>query len=158
MPQSWPVKNPPQTPHVTSHGIQIKVRGKVVGSITNLKPGIPNRAFTQIYELNPLSSGHIIDQVPGNLTGFEVTCQRADIWNEPFELAFGGDMSIYEAIGNQNVPFELYEYLWFPNGYKRISVYRQTWIRSVSRTYDTGRDRVVLVDGSFVYVRKDRIA
>jgi len=158
MPQTWPVKNPPQTLTKTSHGIQIKVRGVVIGSIASFKPGPWRREFTHIYELNPLSSGHPVDVVPNNLSGFKIAVTRYDIWTAPFELVFGGKMSIFEALGNQNEPFDVYQYFWHPDGSKEISVYRNTWIEQVGRTYDAGRDRVVLVDGSFVYLRKDRLA
>jgi len=158
MPTTFPVRNPPQTVTKTSHGVQIKCRGVAIGSISSFVPGPWRREFTHIYELNPLSSGHPVDVVPNNLSGFEIRVSRYDIWTDPFEKVFGGDMSIFEALGNQDRPFEIYQFFWHPDGYKEISIYRGAWIREVGRTYDAGRDRVILVNGSMVYLRKDRIA
>ena len=158
MPTSYPVKNPPQTLTRTSHGIQIKARGLTIGSIASFKPGPRTREFTHIYELNPLSSGHPVDVVPGNLGGFNIAVTRYDIWTEPFEKAFAGAMDIYEALGNQDRPFELYQFMWHPDGSKEIIVYRNVWIKEVGRQYQATADRVVSVGGSFVYLRSDRIA
>lgn len=158
MPVTYPVKNPPETLTKTSHGIQIKVGGEVIGAVTSFVPGPARREFTHVYELNPLSSGHPIDVVPNNLTGFEIRVSRYDIWRQPFERVFGGTISIYEALGNQDRGFDMYRYFWHPDGYREVLVYRNTWIREVGRTFDAGRDRVILVNGSFVYLRKDKIS
>lgn len=158
MAQPYPVRNPPITTHKSTHGIQIKVNGVTIGSIQDFTHGPIQRAMTTIYELNPLSSGHPIDVVPGNLSGFTLKVSRYDIYTEPFEKVFGGSTDIYEALGMQNRGIEIYRYWFHPNDYKEILVYRNCWLQQVGRTISLGRERTVLADGSFAYVRHDKIA
>ena len=158
MPKTYNVTNPPKTLSKTSHGLQIKVRGITIGAIETFIPGPVSRGVGYVYELNPLSSGHPIDRVPGNLGNFELKISRVDIWTEPFEKAFGGSMSYVDALGRQKEPFEVYEYFWHPDGYKEVWVYRGCWLTSAGRAYKASSgDRVVMVDGGLAYLRKDRI-
>lgn len=158
MPTTYPVHNPPDTVVKSSHGIQIKVRGTTIGVISNFTPGPETRQMTHVYELNPLSSGHPVDLVPGNLAGFTINVARYDIWNEPFEKIFGGGIEIYEALGNQYKPFEVYRYWYHPDGYKEILVYRNCYMSSVGRNFQSTGDRIVMVNGTMAFLRKDKIA
>jgi hypothetical protein len=157
MPQVYPVKNPPASLTKSSHGIQIKVGGNTIGAIARFAPAAYTRGMTHIFELNPLSSGHPIDVVPGNLGGFTLGVNRYDIWKQPFEQVFGGDISIEEALGNQSNPFEVQQYLWRPDGYKELTVYRGAWFSSIGREYTNTGDRIVMVTGTLTFVRRDKI-
>lgn len=157
MAKSFPVRNPPNTLIRTSHGIQIKVNGVTVGAITKWTPAAYTRQMTHIYELNPLSSGHPIDVVPGNLGGFKIAVNRYDIWKEPFEKAFTGDISLMEALGNQVEPFDVYQYFWNPDGYKELVVYSGCWFDSIGREFAADATRVVMVTASLTFIRRDRI-
>jgi len=157
MPNAYPVKNPPHTLVKSSHGLQIKVNGRVIGSISRWTPAPIDRRFTQVYELNVLSSGHPIDNVPQNLGGYTITVTRADIWKEPFEKAFGGNIDLYEAIGRQDRPFEVYQYFYHPDGYVELIVWRGCWFSRVGRDYSSTGDRIVLVNAELTFLRRDRI-
>ena len=158
MPKTFQVSNPPNSLLKSSHGFQIKVNGITVGAIESFKPGPISRNVEYAYELNPLSSGHPIDRVPGNLSGFEIAITRADIWTVPFEKAFGGNISYYDALGRQKDPFEVYEFLWYPTGYKEVWVYRGCWLTRAGRSYSATGNRIVMVEGALAFLRKDRIA
>jgi hypothetical protein len=156
-PQAFPVRNPPETLVKSSHGLQIKVKGVAIGSISIWRPAALERGMTHIFELNPLSSGHPFDVVPGNLGGFTIDVERYDIWKEPFEKVFGGSVSLVEAIGNQKSPFEAFQYIQHPDGYKELMVYRQCWLSSVGREYSSTGDRIVMTRGRLTYVRRDKV-
>ena len=155
--QTYPVRNTPESLVRTSHGIQIKVRGEVIGAIKSWSPDAYTRGFTHVWELNPLSSGHPIDLVPGNLGGFTVRVDRYDIWKEPFEKVFGGDISLMEALGNQQRGFECYQYLWHPDSFKELVVYRNCWFSSISRSYTSDGDRIIVASGTLHFLRRDKI-
>lgn len=157
MPNVWPVKNPPDTLVKTSHGIQIKVNGETIGAISRWDPAPYEREFNHIYELNPLSSGHPVDLVPANIRGFNITVNRYDIWKKPFEKVFGGSMSIYEALGMQERPFEVNQFLWHPDGYKELIIYRGSWMNRVGRSYNVTGDRIVMVDATLVFLRREKV-
>lgn len=155
--QTYPVRNTPDTLVRSSHGIQIKIKGEVIGAIRNWSPAEYTRGMTRVWELNPLSSGHPIDQVPGNLDGFTLRVDRYDIWKEPFEKVFGGDIALMEAIGNQQAGFDCYQYLWHPDGYKELTVYRNSWFTSIGRNYSADGDRIIMVSATLAFLRRDKI-
>jgi len=157
MPETFPVNNPPDTLIKSSHGIQIKVRGETIGAIASWRPADYSREMRHIFELNPLSSGHPIDVVPGNLGGFTLDVERYDIWRREFETIFGGDVSLYEALGRQDNPFEIYQYLWHPDGFKELVVYRGTWFNRVGREYRADGERTVMVRAGLTFVRRDKV-
>ena len=157
MPQPFPVRNPPASLVKSSHGLQIKVGGVTIGAIQTWRPVAITRAMKHVFELNPLSSGHPFDIAIGNLGGFTVDVERYDIWTDAFEKVFGGDVSLTDAIGNQSNPFEVYEYLLHPDGYKELKVYRGCWFSSIGREYSAEGDRVVMVRGTLTYIRRDKV-
>lgn len=157
MPNVWPVHNPPNTLVKSSHGIQIKVSGVTIGAINNWTPAPNQRAVTQVYELNPLSSGHPIDNAIGNLSGFTLAVDRYDIWTLPFELVFGGDITVEDALGNQVNPFDSYQYLWRPDGVIELTIYRKCWFSKVGRAYQSTGDRIVHVNAELTFLRRDKV-
>lgn len=152
-----PVKNPPETAVKTSHGLQIVVNGKVIGAITSWSPDAKTRGMTHIYELNYETSGHPVDIVPGNLGGFTIRVNRYDLWKDRFEEVFGG-ISVEEALGDQDRPFEVRQVMKRPDGTKEVYVYRGCWMSSVGRTYSATGDRIVMVSATLTYLEKVRIA
>lgn len=153
---NFKVSNPPNTLIATSHGIQIVAKGKVVGAIVKWAIDPYTRSFTKVYELNYASSGHPIDLVPGNLDGFKISVSRYDIWKRKFEEAFV-NASIEEALGLQDTPFEVNQYLLRPDGEKELVVYRGAWLSKVGRTYDSTADRIIKVDGEITFLRREKI-
>jgi hypothetical protein len=157
MAQTFPVRNPPNTLIKSSHGLQIKVSGETIGAIMSWRPADYAREMRHIFEINPLSSGHPIDTVPGNLSGFTIDVERYDIWHEPFEKVFGGDVTLFEALGNQINPFEVYQYLWHPDGFKELTVYRGCWFNRIGREYRADGERTVMARAGITFFRRDKI-
>jgi len=157
MPQTFPVSNPPNTLVKSSHGIQIKVGGDTIGAISKFTPAASSRAMTRVWELNPMSSGHPIDTIPGNLDGFTLDVERYDLWRANFEEVFGGEARLIDAIGNQKNPFEVYQYLWHPDGFKELTVYRGCWFSNVGRDYSSTADRIIMVRGQLNFLRRDKV-
>lgn len=150
------VKNPPQTSIATSHGIQIVAKGIVVGAIVRWSPAAYTRGMTHVFELNYLTSGHPIDVVPGNLGGFKIAVDRYDLWTKKMEEAFF-DMTIEEALGMQDRPFEVNQFLLKPDGTKELVVYRGCWFDSIGRTYDATGDRIIKVSASLTFLKRERV-
>ena len=62
-----------------------------------------------------------------------------------------------EALGNQQKGFECYQYLWHPDDYKELVVYRNCWFTSIGRNYSADGDRMIMVSASLAFLRRDKI-
>ncbi len=153
---TYAVKNPPDTLLATSHGIKIMAKGVTVGAIIKWTPAAYTRAMALPTELNYETSGHPIDVVPGNLGGFKITVNRYDLWKSKMEEVFF-DASIEEALGMQDNPFVVYQYLLKPDGTKELVVYRKCWFSSIGRDYDTAGDRIIKVAGEITFLKREKI-
>lgn len=150
------VKNPPVTTTVTSHGLQVVARGKIIGEIQDWTPAAMVRAMKWVYELNMLTSGTPVDVIPGNISGYTVVIKRYDILHAKYEEVFG-DLSWEVALGNQQEPFDVKQYLTYSDGSKELIVYRGCWMSSVGRKYSAEGDRIVVVDATLTYLKAERV-
>ena len=145
----------PQTKTRTSHALAIKVNGSIVGLIQSFSYGL-GRKVTPVFELNPETSGDPVDNVPGNVEGLTLSCERIDLFTSLMEEAFNGtDMNM---LSDQTNPFQVYEIWNNPDGTTRMYLFSGCWFNKIDRKYDTTGDRIVHATGTMQYLRRDRIA
>lgn len=121
----------------TYHGLAIVAEnGNPVGRIQSYTANFAARTVTPIYELNALTWGRVIDNVPGIETGRSISTERVEVWEEEMELAFGSaaDKSTEEWVDlcDQTNPFTMQE-AWFrgEEAYRRWE-YSGCWFTSKS--------------------------
>ena len=74
----------PNTSTATSHAIAIRAGGVTVGMIQSWAPS-QSRTVTPVYELNPATTGEIIENVPGNVAGTTIQVSRYDLFSTRME-------------------------------------------------------------------------
>lgn len=139
----------------TSHSLAIRVRGKTVGLVQAFGYSL-GRTVTPIYELNPDTSGEVVDLVPGNITTPELTVTRVDLIRDTMEEVFGGVR--LDMLSDQSNPFEVVEVWQYPDGTSEVYVYEGCWFSRINRRHDATGDRVVRVEGTINYVRRRKIS
>jgi len=147
--------NPPQTLVRTSHAITIRTAGGlVIGLINGWTPQM-SRDITPIYEINAVTSGEPLENVPGNIKNLTIGVTRYDLYTQRMEDAFGtADITM---LSNQDRPFEVQEAYKFPNGTGEVYIYSGCYFSQVGRNYRSDDQRIINVNASLSYVRKTRI-
>lgn len=147
--------NPPQTLVTTSHSLTIKTgTGITIGLIKQWQPK-QDRTITPIYEINTQTSGEPIENVPGNLQGLQITVQRYDLFTKKMELAFG--TSELTMLSLQDRPFNVQEVWRYPDNSLEAYIYSGCWFSNLGRQYASDDTRVVIVNATLMYVRKDKM-
>lgn len=153
----------------TYHGISIQTRdGNVVGRIQGWTPTYASREGIHLYELNAQTWGRPIDYVPGKESGRQITCTRAEVWDQEIETVFGESVDQgFQPVGlsatnptiewrdlcDQTQPFEVRE-VWQRglNNYK-VWTYRGCWFTEISKDEHAAEgDAVVRVSVTMNYV------
>ncbi len=153
-------QNPPVTNIRTSHGITIQTAsGVIIGFITNFTPA-QGKAVTPAYELNAITSGRPIENVPGNVSGLSLDVSRYDIYPRRMEEAFGTDD--FEMLTDQNVPFTVQEITRIPGGdgetfTTEVRQYTGCWFTSIGRSFRADDTRIIMVSARMVYLSKERL-
>jgi hypothetical protein len=148
--------NPPQTASITSHALTIKTgAGIVIGLIKQWQPK-QDREVTPIYEINSLTSGEPVENVPGNVKGLQITVQRYDLYTKKMELAFG--TSELTMLSLQDRPFLVQEIWRFPDNSLESYMYSGCYFSTLGKQYASDDNRTVVVNATLVYTRKDKIA
>jgi hypothetical protein len=139
----------------------IRVNGVVIGAINEWNPRI-NRTITEVYEFGQVNvqfvtgNGEPFEKVPGNVSGMQVDVRRYDIYTEQMEQAFavGVDLTM---LSNQNVAFDVRETWTTPNNVNNYhNEYRGCWFSDIGRTISTTGDRIVNVNATLQYTRRER--
>ena len=124
----------------TYHGLTIiGDNGLIVGRIQSYQPTFASREITDVYELNGLTWGRPIDNVPGKETGRSLQLERIEVWNEEMELVLASQADVVRTGGSewpdlmeQTRPFVLQEVLFKGNTRYRTWEYLGCWL--VSKT------------------------
>lgn len=118
----------------TYHGVVIMTdTQQPIGRIQSYNPKFASRTLSPIYELNWATFGRPIDYVPSKEEGRGITCNRVEVWNEEFEIAFGGSLAPSQEwidLCDQNRPFTLHEKWYKGTDDYRMWVYKGVWIAS----------------------------
>jgi hypothetical protein len=147
--------NPPQTTVRTSHAITIKTAdGTTIGMIKQWNPA-QTRKITPVYEINAVTSGDPVENLPGNVEGLTVRVQRYDLYTQRMEQAFGS--SEINWLSDQDRPFTVQEHWRLPDNSIEAWIYTGCWFSSVGRNYQSDDARIVLVDGAITYLRKNKL-
>lgn len=144
----------------TYHGLTIVVDNKLVGRITSWNPSEMSRDVTPIYELNYLTYGRIVDQVPGKASGNTVSGTSAELWDYEIEKRIMGNASEprYRDLTDQNRPTTVYEH-WFRGTRPReVWGYLGCWLNSKGdEAYSAEGETKVLNSFSLMYVAKQQV-
>lgn len=155
---------PPNTQAQLSHAITIRVNGIIIGAINSWNPRI-DRTITELYELNggsPFSgadgnmgNGEPFEKVPGNVSGMTIEVQRYDLYTLQMEQAFGTpDLSM---LSTQVSSFIVRETWVKPNNANNYFYeYRGCWFSNIGRTIQSTGDRIVNVNATLHYTRRER--
>lgn len=147
--------NPPQTATITSHSLTIKTQaGLLIGMIKQWNPQ-QQRTITGLYEINSATSGEPVEKVPGNITNLVITVQRYDLYTKKMELAFG--TSDLTMLSQQDRPFNVQEFWRFPDNSTESYLFSGCWFSVVGKNYQSDDTRVVLVNATLEYTRKDKM-
>ena len=141
----------------TSHSLSIQANGTIVGLINGWNP-TQNRAATPIYEVDISSSGGPVEYMPGNVTGLNITINRYDIYNKRMEEAFGTRDLV--MLHRQSEPFSVIEKWIIPErfgGGEERFIYDGCWFTSLGRTLRSDDNRIVNVNATLVYVKKQKV-
>ena len=141
----------PNTLVRTSHALTIKANGVDVGLINGWNPS-QGRTITPIFEVGVDGSGNPIENMPGNITGLQVSINRFDTYKERMETAFGTpDLTM---LTRQNQPFVVKEVWLLSNGSKERYVYDGCWFSSIGRSLRSDDARTVNVNATIIYTKK----
>lgn len=146
----------PNTATRTSHACSIRVDGVTIGMIQSWNPAM-GRTVTPIYEINSATSGEVIENVPGNITGLTMTVDRVDLFNKKMEEVWGANFNI-QMLTDQTNPITIQEKWLNPNGSPEIWMYTGCWFTSLGRNQSSSDDRIIRVNAQMMYVKKYRAA
>lgn len=154
-----PATNPPGTLVRTSHALTIRVNGECIGLINGWNPTI-SRTITPVYEIKRETSGDPVEKLPGNVTGQTIAIQRYDIYLTRMEQVFGTPDLMMLSL--QQNPFTVQERWRFPvtdavPGGTEIINYSGCWFSNIGRNYRSDGDRIVNVNATLEYTRRDII-
>ena len=149
----------PETLVRTSHSLTIVANGVSIGLINGWSP-TSSRGISPIYQIgtfiNRNPSGDPLEKVPGNVTGLTMAVQRYDLYTQKMETAFGTpDLTM---LSKQDRPFDIRERWQFPvdrGGGVEILLYSGCWFSNIGKNYRSDGDRIVNVNATIEYTRKD---
>lgn len=148
----------PNAPTIkTYHGITIVVEGRIVGRIQGWEPKMFSRGGAHVWELNHLSFGRPVDYVPGKGDGYSISANRAEMWDDEFELAVGFP-AVWSDLLDQDRPFTINEYLLKGNAIYRSWTYHGCWFgtRTEERFEAESDSPKVMVNAEIFFVSRIR--
>lgn len=154
----------------TSHALTIKANGITVGLINGWNP-TQGRTVTPIFEVGIDDSGNPVENMPGNMTGLQITISRFDAYISKMEQAFNTpDLTM---LTRQNQPFDVME-VWklpiesaltigqeasvsSPFVNEERFLYNGCWFSNLGRTLRSDDNRIVNVNATLFYTKKVKI-
>ena len=140
----------------TYHGLSIVVEGRIVGRIKNWNPQMYSRNGTHVYEVNHLTWGRAVDYVPAVNTGYSISVERVEVWNQEFERALGYP-AVWSDLIDQNRPFSVQEYLFRGSTIYRVWLYSGCWFKSRNESAATDQGEAIYsATGEIAFVSRIR--
>jgi hypothetical protein len=146
----------PNTATRTDHALSIRVDGVTIGHIQEWTPSM-GRTVTPVYELNSATTGEVIENVPGNISGLSITVNRFDLFSKKMEEVWGRNFNI-QMLTDQTNPITIQEKWLNPSSAPEIWIYTGCWFTSLGRTASATADRITKANGAMMYVKKYRAA
>lgn len=159
---------PPNTVTQLSHAVTIRVNGQTIGAINEWNTRM-NQTVTELYELGVVTpgggpggttaqyaklSGDPYEKVPGNTSGLQIDVRRYDIYMLQMERVFG--TPDLHMLSNQRNAFNVVEMWVTPNNVRNyFNHYQGCWFSDLGRTVSATGDRVINVNATLQYTRKD---
>lgn len=140
----------------TYHGISIVVNGRIIGRVQSWNPQMYARNGAHVYELNHLTFGRPVDYVPSINTGYQVSVNRVEVWDQEFERALGYP-AVWADLIDQNRPFAMQEYLFRGSAVYRVWLYSGCWFQNRNEEGFTAEgDAKTVVNGEVHFVSRTR--
>lgn len=159
---------PPNTKTQTAHAITIHANGQLIGAINEWSPK-QSMEVNAVYEFGnrtgPYGSdrGAPYEKIPGNITGQTIDVTRYDIYTAQMENAFGLGASLDMLSSDPGMAdggtghLDIREHWHTPGGADDyVIIYWGCWFSSVGRTIRTTGDRIINVNATIEYTRRER--
>lgn len=162
---------PPNSVAQLSHAITIRANSTTIGAINEWSPRM-TQTVTELYEFGAVTSGgsaaglsakysrrsgEPFEKVIGNVSGLEIGVKRYDIYTQQMEQAFFAE-PVLHMLSDQRNAFDVVEKWITPNNINNYSdIYSGCWFSSLGRTLSATSDRIVNVDATLHYTRRDRL-
>lgn len=155
--------NLPQTNTRTDHAMVIRANNTVVGHIQEWTPQ-QSLTITAVYQLgqlpNGITSGSVVENVPGNIGGLTIGVNRFDLYVDRMEDVWGmGIKGAITMLTDQYKPFEVIERWSMTDELGSVLgteswIYKGCWFNSLGRTHSAQGDRITKVNASITYAAK----
>lgn len=145
----------PTTTTATSHAVAIRANSVTIGLIQTWAPS-QTRTVTPVYEINPATTGEIIENVPGNVGGTTIQVTRYDLFKSRMEQVWGPSFNI-NMLSDQTDPLLIQEKWTEPDGNIRVDQYEGVWFSSLGRNMAVQGDRLINVSATLNYTRKRKL-
>lgn len=116
---------------------------KSIGAIQGFSRRI-DRNMTRRMELDSDTPGITVEVIPGAINGFSITIRRAMMNQKNMMEAFG--LVAIEDLIHQNIPIDIEEHRFLPNGKEQIVTYRKCYFKSNPLEVAIDRDWVIVQD------------
>jgi hypothetical protein len=114
-----------------------------IGAVKKLDRRI-TRNMTRRRELDSNVPGITVEIVPGAVTDFSLTISRAMLNKSSMLEAFG--ISGVEDLIHQNIPIDIEEHRFMPDGKEQIVTYKSCYFKSNPQSIDIDADWVIVQD------------
>jgi len=142
----------------TSHAISIYpgTGGPAIGQIQTWAPS-QTRTITPVWELKSETSGDVIDNIPGNVSGLTIQVSRYDLFTEKMEEVWGSASALW-MLGRQLNPLNITEKWRSPGsgGLTESYLYTGCWFSQIGRNMQAQGDRIIMVNATLNYVNVSR--
>ncbi len=101
-----------------------------------------DRNTTRRYELDSDTPGITVEVIPGAVTGFSISIRRAMLNSKNMMEAFG--LVSVEDLIHQNIPIDIEEHRFLPNGKEQIVTYRGCYFKSNPLEVAIDRDWLIM--------------
>ena len=138
----------------TYHGIALVLNGNVIGRIQQWQREIYKRATKLVRELNNLTFGRPVDNVPGINNGYTISAQVAEMWNKEIEIQSGYTTRWTDLI-SQTAPIEAQEFWFRGAGPYEVWTYLGCWITDRDETQMSAEgDTIVMANLNMSFVSR----
>ena len=155
----------PYTSTRSDHALTIQCEGVIIGHIQEWTPQ-QSLTVTPVFQIGPtrdgVRSGNVVENVPGNIGGLNISVNRYDLYLERMETIWGPGFYI-DMLTDQFKPFTVTEkWQTLTNKVEGTTVierwqYTGCWFTSLGRTHSAQGDRITKVNASLVYANKINI-
>ena len=116
---------------------------KAIGAVMGFTRRI-DRSMTRRMELDSDTPGICVEVIPGAISGFSITIKRAMMNQKNMMEAFG--LIGIEDLIHQNIPIDIEEHRFLPNGKQQIVTYRSCYFKSNPLEIAIDRDWMIIQD------------